>query len=472
VDVADFYLVTLPANGRLDMTLTTDSTLRARIRLYNTDGLSLTSSGYTLSGGSTVNLSRDCMAAGNVYLHVDFLSGAGPYVLDANLVQPAEANDAEPNNSLSEAVPLASNTAQGGHLGYFNTPIPTDNGDYYVYAPQDTGLLNIRVILTNTLQGRLLVYNNAGSLQTSSGFVTADTINLAYHAPSGDTLRFQVSRNTGCGGYTIEVDNGCPQPTNVTEQLIISIGVQLDWDDMPLAVGGYNIGGRRAGIGNFLTGFGIPNSNFRRFPLQSCTEYEYRVESVCATRTSGYIPVQTFTTLCAPFCPALTGVNVSSITSNSATVSWANSIVNTGAQLQYTPLGGSTLTATAPMGQNFINLTGLMPGTTYDYDLRQSCFDSGVSPFVSGSFTTGTLREDGTLSTMLFPNPATDRLVVQGLDELTTAEVINAQGQVQLQSQLQAGTDALNVSSLAPGHYILRLTGETQTQTMRFAVVR
>ena len=361
-------------------------------------------------------LTYDCLAADTVYIHVDRSSGCGGYRLQSSIVSPEQANDAEPNNSIAEAASLAPNTQQEGHMGYFNTPIPVDGDDFYAFNPQDTGALTFRAITHNSLSSRLMLYNAAGGLITFTGFVTADTLEIAYNAPNSDTLYILLDRSSGCGGYTIEVDNGCPQPTNVTEQLIISIGVQIDWDDMPLATGGYNIGGRRAGTTEFLSGFGIPNSNFRRFPLQSCTEYEYRVESVCATRSSGYIPVKSFTTLCAPFCPALTGVGVSGITATSATVSWTGSIVNTASQIQYTPVGGSTQSEVVPMGQTFVNLTGLLPSTTYDYDLRQSCFDNGLSPFVSGSFTTATLREDGTLnSAILFPNPATDQFDGPGL---------------------------------------------------------
>ncbi len=470
IDGIDFYRARLADDGRVNIISVSNNSLQSRIILYSKGGTLLASSSYVVA--DTATLSYDCLAADTVYFAVQRASGCGGYTIAYDLVSPDQANDAEPNNSIAEAAPLASNTQQGGHLGYFNTPIPTDFNDYYAYNPQDTGLLHIQVISTNTLQNRLLIYNSAGLQIGSTGYVVADTINFFYNAPSGDTLYYRVERASGCGGYTIEVDNGCAQPTGITEDLIISIGAQLEWDDMPDAVGGYNIMGRRQGGANFQVGLGIPNSRYRAFPLQSCETYEYKVESVCATRTSGYTPLRPFTTLCSPFCPALTGVNVDMITSSSVRVRWANSVVNTGTQLQYTPVGGSTQTATAPGGQNFINLSGLMAGTTYDYMLRQSCYDGGISPFVSGSFSTATLREDGSFSALLFPNPAMDRLSVQGLEDATPAVVVNAQGQVVLQVQLQAGTSTIDVSGLAPGQYALRLTGETQNNTMRFAIVR
>lgn len=466
-DASDFWRAKPSDDGKITITTVTTNTLQSRILLYSRSGVLLTSSTFITAG--TTTLVYDCLLADTVYIQVNMNSGCGGYELWYEMLNPVQANDLEPNNVLADAKPLASNTQQGGHLGYLNSPTPVDAVDWYEYNPQSGGLLNFKAIFTNTLQARLLLYDAAGGLITFTGYVTADTLPLAYTA-AGNLVYISVERASGCGGYTIEVDNGCAQPTGLNEPLIISIGAQVDWDNSPGAVA-YNIQGKKASASTFTTGLNLVNSNYRAFPLQSCTNYTYRVESVCASRTSGYTPLKTFTTLCAPFCPALTGVTVASLGSTTATIGWAPSIVNTGAQLSYTPVGGSTSTATAPGGTNFINLTGLTPNTTYDFQVRQSCYDGGISPFVSGSFTTTTLREGSSIQTVLYPNPANEQMVLQGLEQDQAALILNAQGQIVRQLQLTEGSNVIDVSQLIPGTYALRLTGENG-QTIHFSIVR
>jgi hypothetical protein len=468
IDASDYFAAVPADDGKITIYAASTNTLQQRVLLYSKGGGLLSFGGYVIA--DTATLTYDCLAADTLYLRVERASGCGGYTLWYEMENPPQANDVEPNNSIAEALVLGPNTPATGHLGYFNTPIPTDAADFYRYSPQDTGNLTFTVILGNTLQARLRLYNSAGASLLLSGYVVADTVSLSYFAPNTNDLYVHVDRAGGCGGYTLSADNGCPQPTGLTETLIISIGAQVDWADVPSA-NAYNIQGKRATGSTFATASGIPNSNYRAFPLQSCADYQWRVEAICGLRSSGYTPLKNFTTLCAPFCPALSGVTVASVGSTTATIGWAPSIVNTGAQLQYTPVGGSTQTATAPGGQNFVNLTGLTPSTTYDFQVRQSCYDGGISPFVNGSFSTTALRDGVGIEALVYPNPTSDRLIVEGLDANTDAVILNAQGQVVLQAVIRSGADELDVSGLAPGHYALRLTGE-RASTLRFSIVR
>jgi PKD repeat protein len=76
-----------------------------------------------------------------------------------------------------------------------------------------------------------------------------------------------------------------------------------------------------------------------------------------------------------PSCPEPTGVNISSITSNSASVSWTSNSTGTSWQLSYSPTpfanpaAGTKVISTATT----YNLTGLLPSTQYGVYVREIC---------------------------------------------------------------------------------------------------
>ena len=72
-DNDDYYVVTLPADGKLTLTLTTNGSLQARTVIYHGDGSSVQFGGF-VSGGTIVQ-TRDCLAAGDVIIRIDRNSG-------------------------------------------------------------------------------------------------------------------------------------------------------------------------------------------------------------------------------------------------------------------------------------------------------------------------------------------------------------------------------------------------------------
>ena len=141
-DLSDFYLINLPADGKLTATLTTVAPLQARVLIYNQDGGSSVFGGYVTGG--TIVLDRDCMAQGPVYVEVQRNAGAAAYTLNLALTSVPEANDIEPNNTLFTGQALAFEGTTTGHLGYLNgAPAPLDGNDYYVTVPPANGRINI-----------------------------------------------------------------------------------------------------------------------------------------------------------------------------------------------------------------------------------------------------------------------------------------------------------------------------------------
>jgi hypothetical protein len=64
-------------------------------------------------------------------------------------------------------------------------------------------------------------------------------------------------------------------------------------------------------------------------------------------------------------------------------------------------------------------------------------------------------------SLAVYPNPATDRLTVRGLEDGTAVEVYDLSGQEVLSSSIQHGS--VDISVLQPGAYVLKVDGNVQS---------
>lgn len=99
--------------------------------------------------------------------------------------------------------------------------------------------------------------------------------------------------------------------------------------------------------------------------------------------------------------------------------------------------------------------------------------DCGGNLTVSNSTMTGDVHSS-TLGTaefakpkiQIFPNPVSDIINISGLDNMTSVEIFNMNGQLIKTGQLG---NKVNVSSLTPGAYLLRATGkDSQIHEFKF----
>jgi hypothetical protein len=66
----------------------------------------------------------------------------------------------------------------------------------------------------------------------------------------------------------------------------------------------------------------------------------------------------------------------------------------------------------------------------------------------------------------IYPNPANDKLSIESLQK-ATIEILNIQGQIILQQLIQQGKTYIDISGLAKGVYILRLSNNDKTEVTR-----
>ena len=117
------------------------------------------------------------------------------------------------------------------------------------------------------------------------------------------------------------------------------------------------------------------------------TSYDWRVRSNCPSGNSSYSSGQ-FSTAAASGCIDPTNLN-SSVTTNSATVSWNSASGSTSYRVDYrTSNSGAWVNAVASTTNTSFTISGLSLNTSYDWRVRSYC-SSGSSGFSLAQFITG-----------------------------------------------------------------------------------
>jgi hypothetical protein len=114
--------------------------------------------------------------------------------------------------------------------------------------------------------------------------------------------------------------------------------------------------------------------------------YNYQVQTVCSGGTSAYSSASSFSTPVAP-CNTTSGLSATSVTSNSATVSWSAVSGAASYNLQY-KLSSSATWTTVNTTSTSRALTGLSASSTYNYQVQTVCNSSSSAYTVAASFTT------------------------------------------------------------------------------------
>ena len=78
------------------------------------------------------------------------------------------------------------------------------------------------------------------------------------------------------------------------------------------------------------------------------------------------------------------------------------------------------------------------------------------------------LLEGSAQGLSVYPNPAKDVLYVAGLDNYTSMQIVNASGNIVRRQMITSQQELVNISALAPGVYLLTVTGGSDTKTVRF----
>lgn len=172
---------------------------------------------------------------------------------------------------------------------------------------------------------------------------------------------------------------------------------------------------------------------------------------------------------------------LSNLTSNSVKVNWSIIDCSYKYQIQYRIQGTTTWSSINILDPIITKkISGLSFSTTYEYRIRTQCDNSGYSPYSTiQTFTTNAIRTGETInspisSLNIYPNPASDVLIITFQSEKPSIkiEILNITGQIVYQKQLGSADEnyicSINISSLPRGFYSLKLIDESGFTARKF----
>ncbi|MCB9018828.1 MAG: PQQ-dependent sugar dehydrogenase [Chitinophagales bacterium] len=165
--------------------------------------------------------------------------------------------------------------------------------------------------------------------------------------------------------------------------------------------------------------------------------------------------VQTGVYEVAQLCGPAIDVQVSDITTSSATISWSPS----GAGLykvQYITMGGTPGQITTP--DTSVTLSGLDAGAVYVFRVRNKCSGTTATYTASGAFMTDPLRDGMVSGLEVFPNPTTGLLYLQSDMQDTPVLIRNVSGNPVM--HYNDCPDVIDLSGLPNGMYMLESGSE------------
>ena len=112
----------------------------------------------------------------------------------------------------------------------------------------------------------------------------------------------------------------------------------------------------------------------------------------------------------------------------------------------------------------------ILPEETYDYQVAAfNAVGERTSPEISATSTNFVLGLNDLDSEIIYPNPASDVLFIQGVSSLMQIQIIDSEGKhIVLPYQTSSGEMELDVSALPIGMYFIRLFLNSQTRNLRF----
>ena len=201
-DYYDYWKVVLPDDGVLSIETTSDATLDIDLTIYDSNGSSYLAYGTTR--GSTTEKASDHLMAGTYYVQASRYTGYGSYTIKSVFTKAVLDDDAEPNDVYTQALNLAPNSTDTGHLGFYNAG-KTDYYDYWKVTIPSDGKLSIETNSDATLDVDLTIYDINGNSYLSYGTTRNNSKETAFvNNLMPGTYFIQAYRYTGYGSYEIK----------------------------------------------------------------------------------------------------------------------------------------------------------------------------------------------------------------------------------------------------------------------------
>lgn len=240
------------------------------------------------------------------------------------------------------------------------------------------------IIATETGIWQTELINGASTVwDPETGFPNVRTDMLQYRASDG--LLSAATHGRGLFTTIVGAAPSCGTVSGLTASSITQTSATVSWSSLSGAVS-YDVDYKLNSSSTWTNAAtGTTNLSVNLSGLTSGSLYDYRVRANCSGATGAYAQAQ-FTTTAT--CGTVTGLNASSITASSATVSWSSLSGALSYDVNYKLNSSSTWTNAATGTTSLsVNLTGLTASSVYDYRVRANC-SGATGAYSQAQFTT------------------------------------------------------------------------------------
>ncbi len=202
--------------------------------------------------------------------------------------------------------------------------------------------------------------------------------------------------------------------------------------------------------------------------LINCSNYEFKVRSICPSGTSAFTSSTNFTTLCpTPCATAPTGLFVNNITSTSAKFNW-NSVFGAVKYKVYYKATTSPTWIALNATSNFKTISGLIPNTSYMFKVKAICDVTSTAFSSIVNFTTLLRFDDQNNENAIyvFPNPSSENINIKAESGLNSQVIVsNYLGEAIYISDFDQEIN-INVSAFPKGYYLITIKSDMYIQSI------
>ncbi|MBY0486495.1 MAG: T9SS type A sorting domain-containing protein [Flavobacteriaceae bacterium] len=239
---------------------------------------------------------------------------------------------------------------------------------------------------------------------------------------------------TGSPNYTGVLQAGSTYNVNVSVGTFggQNVAVWIDYNDDGIFTTSERVGYSQGSIaGNGSASFSIilacnPPLGTHRMRVRDVWNTSGINIDPCANYGYGETEDYDITISAAVACPQPSGIFTTNVTTTSATLGWTSGCTETSWNVYVTTAGGPAPTTTATyynVGNPFV-VTGLTPGTSYDFYVSADCLTNGTSLWTGAYlFTTAPVNDDcaGALSLMVGNNFASNAITASNVSSTNSA---------------------------------------------------
>ena len=141
-DTADWYKITIPQDGMINLTISSNNGQNVWVYLFDKDGTTQVNAVYS---SASTSIKTDGLAAGTYYLRINtyYTSEWAPYTLTNAFTAYTFANDSEPNDYFGQAKTIPSNGTVTGHVNFYYDGVKNAEDRWKINYTGNAGTMTI-----------------------------------------------------------------------------------------------------------------------------------------------------------------------------------------------------------------------------------------------------------------------------------------------------------------------------------------